>query len=151
MTKSATKEGTTRYAQKFAGRAATGHFREAHRLVLSSVGIGTYLGQPDARTDEGYAAAAVAAVENGINVFDAAINYRFQRSERSLGAAIKQLTARGFEREEIVVCTKGGYLTPDRAMPTDPNEYFFRQYIQPGDLTAKYIAARSDCLPPKFL
>jgi len=151
MTKSATKEGTTCYAQKFAGRAATGHFREAHRLVLSSVGIGTYLGQPDARTDEGYAAAAVAAVENGINVFDAAINYRFQRSERSLGAAIKQLAARGFEREEIVVCTKGGYLTPDGAMPADPNEYFFREYIQPGVLTAKDIAAGSHCMTPKFL
>jgi len=39
MTKSATKEGTTRYAQKFAGRAAQGHFRETQRLVLSSVGI----------------------------------------------------------------------------------------------------------------
>src|SRR5205814_10018321 len=81
MSKSATKEGTTRYAQKFAGRATEGHFRETHRLVLSSVGIGTYLGQPDAKTDEGYAAAAVTAVESGINVIDAAINYRFQRSE----------------------------------------------------------------------
>jgi aryl-alcohol dehydrogenase-like predicted oxidoreductase len=151
MTKSATKEGTTCYAQKFAGRAATGHFREAHRLVLSSVGIGTYLGQPDTKTDEGYTAAAVAAVENGINVFDAAINYRFQRSERSLGVAIKQLAAKGFEREEIVVCTKGGYLTPDGAMPADPNEYFFREYIQPGVFTAKDIAAGSHCMTPKFL
>src|SRR5437879_6199274 len=151
MTKSATKEGTTRYAQKFAGRAATGHFREAHRLVLSSVGIGTYLGQPDAKTDEGYTAAAVAAVENGINVFDAAINYRFQRSERNIGAAIKQLAAKGFEREEIVVCTKGGYLTPDGAMPAEPNEYFFRAYIQPGVFTAKDIAAGSHCMTPKFL
>src|SRR6266581_766097 len=151
MTKSATKERTTRYAQKFAGRAAAGHFREAHRLVFSSLGIGTYLGQPDARTDEGYTAAAVAAVENGINVFDAAINYRFQRSERSLGAAIKQLASKGFEREEIVVCTKGGYLTPDGSMPADPNEYFFREYIQPGVFTAKDIAAGSHCMTPKFL
>ena len=151
MTKSATKEVTTRYAQKFASRAAAGHFREAHRLVLSSVGIGTYLGQPDAKTDEGYTAAAVAAVENGINVFDAAINYRFQRGERSLGAAIKQLAARGFEREEIVVCSKGGYLTPDGAMPADPNEYFFREYIQPGVFTAKDIVAGSHCMTPKFL
>src|SRR5712664_3458938 len=81
MTKSATKEGTTRYAQRFTGRASAGHFRESQRLVLSSIGIGTYLGQPDTRTDEGYAAAIVTAVENGINVIDAAINYRFQRSE----------------------------------------------------------------------
>src|SRR5438477_11259535 len=129
MSKSATKEGTTRYAQKFAGHAAEGHFREPHRLVLSSVGIGTYLGQPDAKTDEGYTAAAVTAVESCINVIDAAINYRFQRSERSIGAAIRQLPAKGFDRDEIIVCTKGGYLTPDGAMPADPNEYFFREYI----------------------
>ena len=151
MNKSATKEGTTRYAQKFAGRAAAGHFRETQRLALSSLGIGTYLGQPDAKTDEGYAAAAVAAVESGINVIDAAINYRFQRSERSIGAALRQMAAKGFEREEIVVCTKGGYLTPDGAMPGDPNEYFFREYIQVGVFTAKDIAAGSHCMTPKFL
>jgi aryl-alcohol dehydrogenase-like predicted oxidoreductase len=151
MSISATKEATTRYAQKFAGRAAEGHFREVHRLVLSSIGIGTYLGQPDAKTDEGYTAAIVAAVENGINVIDAAINYRFQRSERSIGAALRQLAAKGFEREEIILCTKGGYLTPDDSMPVDPNEYFFREYIQPGIFSAKDIAAGSHCMTPKFL
>ena len=151
MTKSATKEGTTRYAQRFAGRASEGHFREAHRLVLSSIGIGTYLGQPDTRTDEGYTAAIVAAAENGINVIDAAINYRFQRSERSIGTALQQLAAKGFEREEIIVCTKGGYLTPDGSMPADSNEYFFREYIQPGIFSAKDIAAGSHCMTPKFL
>jgi len=151
MTKSATKPGTTRYAQRFAGRASEGHFRESQRLVLSSIGIGTYLGQPDRKTDEGYAAAIAAAVENGINVIDAAINYRFQRSERSIGAAVRQLAAKGFDREEIIVCTKGGYLTPDDSMPADANEYFFREYIQPGIFSAKDIAAGSHCMTPKFL
>ena len=151
MSKSATKEGTKRYAEKFRGRAAQGHFREMQRLALSSLGIGTYLGEPDEKTDEGYAAAAVAAVESGINVIDAAINYRFQRSERSIGAAIRQLVAKGIERDEIVVCTKGGYLTPDGAMPGDSNEYFFREYIQPGVFTAKDIVAGSHCMTPKFL
>jgi aryl-alcohol dehydrogenase-like predicted oxidoreductase len=151
MTTSATKEGTTRYAQKFSGRAADGHFREAHRMVLSSLGIGTYLGQPDEKTDENYTAAVVAAVENGINVIDAAINYRFQRSERSVGAALRQLAAKGFPREEFVVCTKGGFLTPDGAMPGDPNEYFFREYVQRGIFSAKDIVAGSHCMTPKFL
>src|SRR3989442_2054778 len=101
MSKAATKEGTTRYAQKFAGRAAESHFREAHRLVLSSLGIGTYLGQPDEKTDAGYTAAAAAAVENGINVIDAAINYRFQPNDRSTGTAISQLAAQAFEHNRI--------------------------------------------------
>src|SRR2546423_9789871 len=132
MSKSATKEGTTRYAQKVAGRDADGHFRKTQRMMLASIGIGTYLGQPDTKTDEGYAAAAVTAVENGINVIDAAINYRFQRSERSIGAAIRQLAAKGFDRGEIAVCPKGGYLTPGGSMPAGPYEYFFPEYISPG-------------------
>ncbi len=151
MTKSATKEGTMRYAQRFAGRAADGHFRETQRMELSSLGIGTYLGQPDEKTDVAYTAAIVAAVENGINVIDSAINYRFQRSERSIGAALQQLAPKGFTREEIVVCTKGGYLTPDGSMPADPNEYFFREYIQHGIFSAKDLAAGSHCMTPKFL
>src|SRR6266576_500774 len=117
MSERATPEGTRRYADSFAGRAADGHFRDVQGLVLSSLGAGTYLGQPDERTDAAYTAAIVAAVENGINVVDAAINYRFQRSERSIGAALQQLFAKGFSREEIVLCTKGGYLTPDSSMP----------------------------------
>src|SRR6266481_2828076 len=151
MSTSATKGGTTRYAQRFAGRAAEGHFRESRELVLSSLGIGTYLGKPDAKTDAGYTAAVVAAAEGGINVIDAAINYRFQRSERSIGAAIKQLAAKGIAREELILCTKGGYLTPDGSMPADPNEYFFREYLQPGVFSAKDIVAGSHCMTPRYL
>ncbi len=151
MTQGATKQATKRYAQKFADRSANGHFREAQGLVLSSVGMGTYLGKPDPATDASYTAAAVAAVESGINILDAAINYRFQRSERSIGAALKQLAANGVPREEIVLCTKGGYLTPDNSMPADPNEYFFHEYIQPGIFSAKDIAAGSHCMTPRFL
>jgi aryl-alcohol dehydrogenase-like predicted oxidoreductase len=151
MSGSATADGTKKYANRFAGRAADGHFREAHGLVLSSLGIGTYLGQPDDKTDQRYAAAVGAAVENGINVIDAAINYRFQRSERSIGAAIKELAKRGFSREEFILCTKGGYLTPDGLMPSDPNDYFYREYIQPGVFRPDDIVAGSHCMTPRFL
>ena len=151
MTASATHNGTSQYAKRFAGRAADGHFREAHGLVLSSLGIGTYLGQPDDKTDQSYAASVAAAVESGINVIDAAINYRFQRSERSIGAALKYLTQQGIKREEYILCTKGGYLTPDGAMPSDPNEYFYREYIQPGVFSPKDLVGGSHCMTPRFL
>jgi aryl-alcohol dehydrogenase-like predicted oxidoreductase len=151
MSVSATPNGTSQYAKRFAGRAADGHFREAHGLVLSSLGIGTYLGQPDDKTDQSYAASVAAAVESGINVIDAAINYRFQRSERSIGAAIKYLAKQGIAREEFVLCTKGGYLTPDGAMPSDPTEYFYREYIQPGIFSPNDLVGGSHCMTPRFL
>jgi len=151
MTSHATPEATRHYAKRFSPEVAAGHFREAQRLLFSSLGIGTYLGQPDAKSDTGYTSSVVASVEQGINVVDAAINYRFQRSERNIGSALQQLAAKGFQREEVVVCTKGGYLTPDGEMPSDPNEYFFREYIQPGVFTAKDIVGGSHCMAPKFL
>ena len=98
MTTFATSDGTKKYAARFEPRAAAGHFREQQGLWLSSIGIGTYLGEPDARTDQGYTDAIVAAVESGANVIDSAINYRFQRSERSVGAALEELARRGYAR-----------------------------------------------------
>jgi aryl-alcohol dehydrogenase-like predicted oxidoreductase len=150
MTTFATPEGTRRYATRFPA-AAEGHFHEAQRLAVSSLGIGTYLGEPDENTDRSYTAAIVEAVQNGINVIDAAINYRFQRSERSIGAALKQLDAAGIKRDEVVLCTKAGFLTPDGNMPADANEYFFREYIQPAVFGPKDLVGGGHCMTANFL
>jgi aryl-alcohol dehydrogenase-like predicted oxidoreductase len=148
----ATAQGTLRYAARFQGRSAAGHFRDVQDgLVLSSVGIGTYLGEPDAATDTGYADSIVAAVEGGFNVVDSAINYRLQRSERSAGAAIRALAAKGFARDEIVLCTKAGFLTPDGDMPDDANEYFAREYMEPGIFRPEDVAAGCHCMSPRYL
>ena len=149
---SATAQGTLRYAARFQGRSAAGHFREIPGgQVLSSIGIGTYLGEPDAATDKGYAQTVVAAVEGGINAIDSAINYRFQRSERAIGAALRELTAKGYGRDELMLCTKAGFLTPDGEMPADPNEYFAREFLDRGVFQPEEIAAGCHCMAPKYL
>jgi aryl-alcohol dehydrogenase-like predicted oxidoreductase len=148
----ATPQATLRYAARFQGHAAAGHFRELPKgLVLSSVGIGTYLGEADEVTDRAYADAVVAAVEGGFNVVDSAINYRLQRSERSAAEALRELVSKGFSREEIVLCTKAGFLTPDGEMPADPNEYFAREYLERGIFRADEIAAGCHCMSPGYL
>jgi aryl-alcohol dehydrogenase-like predicted oxidoreductase len=149
---SATAQGTLRYAARFQGRSAAGHFREVPGgLVLSSIGIGTYLGEPDEATDDAYGASVLLAVEGGINVVDSAINYRFQRSERSVGAALKKLLSHGFSREEIVLCSKAGFLTPDGDMPPDPNAYFKREFLDTGVFRPEEIAAGCHCMAPAYL
>jgi aryl-alcohol dehydrogenase-like predicted oxidoreductase len=151
MTTFATSDGTKTYAARFASRAATGHFREQQGLWFSSIGIGTYLGEPDARTDQAYTDAIVAAVESGANVIDSAINYRFQRSERSAGAAVAELARRGYAREELVLCTKGGFLTPDSDMPADASEYFNHEYVATGILREGDVAAGCHSMAPRFI
>ena len=149
---SATAEGTLRYAARFQGRAAAGHFREIRGgLVLSSIGIGTYLGEPDEATDGAYTDAVVAAIEGGINVVDSAINYRFQRSERAIGEALRELFHKGYGRDEVMVCTKAGFLTPDGEMPSDPNTYFSHEFLERGVFRVEDIAAACHCMAPGYL
>jgi aryl-alcohol dehydrogenase-like predicted oxidoreductase len=148
----ATREGTERYRDRFTSRVADSHFRQQQGLMLSSIGIGTYLGNADEATDRNYTSAVVRAVQLGANVIDSAANYRFQRSERSIGDALKQLTtAHGFAREELVICTKGGYLPFDGSPPRNVREYFNEAFVKPGIASFEDVVGGSHCMTPAYL
>lgn len=148
----ATPEGTERYRKRFEGSAAQNKFKQQQGLTLSSIGIGTYLGNPDTATDLSYANAVVRAVQLGCNVIDSAANYRFQRSERSIGQALKTLTGEhGFAREELVICTKGGYLPFDGAPPRNVREYVNETFVKPGIASFEDIVGGSHCMTPAYL
>ena len=146
----ASPPGTDKYRERFPNAAAD-HFREAQHQQDSSVGIGTYLGNADEATDRSYTEAIVRAVEMGANVIDSAANYRFQRSERSIGAALGELQRRGFDRDEIVICTKGGYLPFDGAPPRDVRRYIEENFIATRIAGWGDIAGGSHCMTPAYL
>ncbi len=150
LTGSATPEGTKRYRERFVD-AADGHFRERNGLAFSSIGLGTYLGNADEQTDRRYVQAVKRAVEIGVNVIDSAINYRFQRSERSVGTALAQLAAKGLTRDELIVATKAGFLSFDTTPPSNPKKYYEKTYIKTGLLKIEDIAASSHSIAPRFL
>ncbi len=148
-TNHATPQGTAHYRDRFAD-SARGHFRTEQGLTLSSIGIGTYLGNHDDETDLSYANAIVRAVTRGVNVIDAAANYRFQRSERSIGRALKTLAGNGFSRDELLICTKGGYLPFDGAPPQNVGEYVAETFVKPGIASFDDIVG-SHCMTPSYL
>jgi aryl-alcohol dehydrogenase-like predicted oxidoreductase len=146
----ATEEGTKRFAEKFPD-AASGHFRTAQNLQLSSIGVGTYLGNWDAETDENYTQAITRFVELGGNVLDTAATYRFQRSERNIGDALKALAEKGFSRDEIFVCTKGGYLPFDGEPPKNVRAYFEETFVKTGIAAFEDLVGGSHCMTPDYL
>jgi aryl-alcohol dehydrogenase-like predicted oxidoreductase len=148
--KFATVEGTGRFAGKFKD-AAEGHFRVAQGLNVSSIGIGTYLGNWDAATDAGYTGAIVRFVEAGGNVIDTAANYRFQRSERNIGAALRILGEKGFGRDEVLLCTKAGYLPFDGEPPRDVRAYFRENFVEKGIAAFDDLVGGSHCMTPAYL
>jgi aryl-alcohol dehydrogenase-like predicted oxidoreductase len=153
----ASAEGTERFRDRFSTLRDAGHFRRpshvpgAAELWFSSIGIGTYLGDADQATDQLYRQAIEAAFYSGINVVDAAINYRHQRSERSIGKAIQEAIAREeVQRDEIIVCSKAGYLSFDGEVPQDPMEYFNSEYVKAGIFKREEVAGMQ-CMAPGFL
>jgi aryl-alcohol dehydrogenase-like predicted oxidoreductase len=146
----ATAEGTTAYAERFT--MLPENYRPGLGLAISSIGIGTYLGEADAATDMAYGKALEAALTGGINVIDTAVNYRLQRSERVIGEVLNGLIGAGkLRREEMVVATKGGYLTFDRERPSDPRAWFDATFVKPGIITAADVVQGSHCMTPRYL
>lgn len=147
----ASKEGTAAYKERFP-HLAEGHFRLKNDLWFSSLGIGSYLGEPDAATDQAYEEALQAAVLSGMNVIDSAINYRAQRSERSFGKALGELFRQEkVRREEVIVCTKGGFIPFDGEYPADPPAYLKKTYLQSGILKPEDVAQGCHAMSPSYL
>jgi aryl-alcohol dehydrogenase-like predicted oxidoreductase len=118
---SASPAGSAQYAGRFPHRTANRFYREALGLQLSSLGIGTYLGALDEETSKRYRHALITAVQQGINVIDTSLNYRRQQSERDIGCALEELFTHQFaSRDELLLCTKAGYLVPGAIPPNLP-------------------------------
>ncbi len=147
----ATAEGTRRFAAR-AG-AGKGHFRPfASVLYISSIGLGTYLGPEDDETDRLYESAVDVALGCGVNVFDSAINYRGQKSERAVGRALASAIARGtLARDEVFVSTKGGYLPHDAEDRRPPRSYILETFVQTGIAPRAEIASGGHCIAPGYI
>ena len=147
----ASPSATERFRQRFTA-CDPAHFRPLQDLWASSIGVGTYLGDADDRTDALYADAIRVAIAHGCNVLDTAINYRCQRSERVIGTTLESLIADHLiTRDELIICTKGGYLPFDGQVPADPNRYVIDTLITPGIVGYEDIVAGCHCLTPTYL
>lgn len=147
----ATLEGTDRYCRRFADHMP-GHFRLSQALNLSSIGLGTYLGDETESVDAAYTETISLAAQNGINVFDTAVNYRNMHSERAVGKAIAKLVTSGaVQRDELVIATKGGFLAYDSEAPEDPSAYFQEKLIRTGLVKPGEIVAGCHTLAPRYL
>jgi aryl-alcohol dehydrogenase-like predicted oxidoreductase len=147
----ATSNGTLAFSTKHQN-ANQKNFRKIHGLTLSNVGVGTYLGNPDAKTDELVKNAVKESILAGINVIDTAINYRSQKAERAVGKAISELINEGkINRNEIFVSTKNGYVTNDGDIKEEFWQYVNREYVSKGVIQANDISSGYHCMTVPYL
>src|SRR5688572_13417601 len=152
----ATPGGTRRFRKRFAKAQPDNFYRPlADGAIVSSLGLGTYLGECDDSEDARYTATVIAALGKGVNILDTAINYRCQRSERAIGEALRSMLSNGgVAREEVVVCTKGGYIPLERTPPATKEGYrgfLHSEYYGPGVMAPDDVVSGGHCLTPRYL
>ncbi|MGI0036874.1 MAG: aldo/keto reductase [Nitrososphaera sp.] len=151
----ATGEGTNTYARHAGSNGIpTAHFKEHDGLKLSSIGMGTYLGDPTPDDDKAVEDAVFRSINSGaVNVIDTAINYRAMRSEKSIGRALLRLADENLiTRDQVFVATKNGYITNDGDFPNvDVMEYMQKMYISPGVISANDISTGYNVMNPGYL
>ena len=152
----ATPDGTRRFQKRFENGQIDHFYRPlSDDLLVSSLGLGTYLGECDDAEDGRYTSTVIAALSRGVNLLDTAINYRCQRSERAIGEAVRVLISRGdIERSEIVVCTKGGYIPLERTPPGTKEGYrgfLDSEYYGPGVMQPEDVVSGGHCITPRYL
>ena len=146
----ATGEGTEKFAQSSGVNPS--NFKKFENLTLSNVGMGTYLGDPDAKTDELVTHAVKQTISSGVNVIDTAINYRAQKAERSVGKAIFELIEENkISRDQIFLSSKNGYVTNDADVQLGFWEYVKEEYSQKGVIKEGDVTSGYHCMTLAYL
>jgi aryl-alcohol dehydrogenase-like predicted oxidoreductase len=153
----ASSNGTKKYvdyAVQKQGKLSS-HFRLFDGLYLSSIGMGTYLGEPTIQDDKAMENAIYESIKSGsVNVIDTAINYRAMKSEKSIGRALSRLIKDEgiISRDEVFICTKNGYITNDGDYPgIDVMEYMQNMFILTGLIDANDISSGYNVLNPNYI
>lgn len=146
----ATSDGTKKFLEN--SGITPLNFKQIHGLTLSNVGIGTYLGEANEKTDELVKNAVKQSILSGVNVIDTAINYRSQKAERSVGKAISELIKEGrISRDQIFISTKNGYLTNDADVKQEFWEYVKNEYTQKGVIKEGDVTSGYHCMTTTYL
>jgi len=150
--KFATKEDTLAFAKKFSDYKD--FFIQSNDLIFSKLGLGTFNKEPYKEENYvfHYIEAVKEAVKNGINHIDTASNYRYGQSEREIGVALKELFEEGVaKREELIICSKGGFIQLDYPFPENPYFWIDDNIIDAKLATKDDIELDQHCMTPDFL
>jgi aryl-alcohol dehydrogenase-like predicted oxidoreductase len=147
----ATAEGTANFAKRHP-EIAKNHFKQFAGLTLSSIGMGTYLGNPDDATDVLVKESIKRSIMAGVNVIDTAINYRSQKAERSVGRAVTELIHdEKAKRDGLFVSTKNGYITNDGDVKEDFWQNIQNTLVKPGIIKSGEISSGYHCMTIPYL
>ncbi len=150
--KVATAENTLEFAKKFS------HYKDfytqSNGLIFSKLGLGTFNKEPYKEENYvfHYIAGVKEAIKNGINLIDTASNYRYGQSEKEIGVALDELyNENEVKREDLIICSKGGFIQLDYPFPENPYTWIEENIISKKLATKDEIELDQHCMTPDYL
>ncbi len=146
----ATLEDTRNFAKKFSH--CRDFYVQHNDLVFSKLGLGTFSKEPYKEENYlfHYIEAVKEAIKNGINLIDTASNYRYGQSEKEIGEALREL-GDTIKRQELIICSKGGFIQLDYPFPTNPYAWIKKNIIDANLALESEIELDQHCMNPDFL
>lgn len=148
----ATKDATYNFAKKFSNYKD--FYIQHNNLIFSKLGLGTFNKEPYKEENYvfHYIEGVKEAIKNGINLIDTASNYRYGASEKEIGIALKELMDEdAVKREELIICSKGGFIQLEYPFPENPYEWIDENIIKNRLATQEDIELDQHCLTADFI
>ena len=158
----ATHEGTSKFFNRAIGLGDADdldvhptNFRTPFQsdLKISSLGIGTYMGDPDDITDFlMYDAIKQSVLSGGINHIDTAPNYRYMKSEKTVGKILTTLENKyDIDRSQLFVTSKAGYVPEDAENQISLRLMLESLIVEHGVPEDSIVSESAHCMHPTFL
>ena len=158
----ATKEGTDRYYRRAMNENEMDDFQVHHEnfrcpfnseVKVSTLGIGSYIGEPDDLTDfDMYDAVKQSVLSGGINHIDTAPNFRYMKSEKTIGKILTTLESKyDINRDQLFVTTKAGYIPEDAENEIPLRQMIERLVDRDGVPEDAIVQESAHCMHPTFL
>ena len=158
----ASPEGTDRYYRRSMNENEADNFEVHHenfrmpintQIKVSTLGIGSYVGEPDDWTDyELYDAIKQSVLSGGINHIDTAPNFRYMQSEKTIGKVLTTLESKySITRDMLFLTSKAGYI-PEDAENEVPLRQMIEHLIECHEVPSDSIVQESaHCMHPVYL
>lgn len=92
-----------------------------------------------------------ALISGTVNLVDTASNFRYQKSERVIGAAIRYLMKeKYFQREEMMLASKGGFIAEDADLGLTHNQ-IVKDLLANKVINSESVVYQLNCIEPAFI
>lgn len=122
-------------------------------LKISSIGYGSYMGDYDDYTDfRMYDSIKTSVLSGGLNHIDTAPNYRYMKSEETIGKILTSLDNKyGITRDQLIISSKVGYIPENAKKMISKRDMIEKMVKELKVPESEIVKETAHCIDPLYI